>query len=141
MQRLCYVSRANFQPVDKNIALTNILTEARNFNAKHQIQGVLYFADGYFLQCLEGSDHNLELLMTRLQKDSRHQAIYIISNQPISTPIFNDWSMKFLSRQHRIKQFFQQQGYVSFCPERLDPTQLEQLCYLLCEVEAEHLVA
>ena len=141
MQRLCYVSQANFSLPQHGQYLIDILSEARDFNARHHIQGVLYFADGHFLQCLEGAPDALDSLVMRLQRDPRHHSMQIILNQPITAAMFSDWSMKFLSRQHRIKQFFQQHGHMCFCPELLNESQLTALFELLYELEAQKFVA
>lgn len=141
MQRLCYVSQANFSLPQHRQYLIDILSEARDFNARHHIQGVLYFADGHFLQCLEGAPDALDSLVMRLQRDPRHHSMQIIMNQPINGAIFAAWSMKFVSRHHRVKQFFQQQGHTIFCPELLNKSQLAQLLELLYQLEAQNLVA
>lgn len=141
MRRLCYVSQANFPLPQHHHHLTDILTEARDFNVRHHIQGVLYFADGRFLQCLEGLADDLERLVTRLQGDPRHHSMQMIMNQPINGAIFAAWSMKFVSRHHRVKQFFQQQGHTIFCPKLLNKSQLAQLLELLYQLEAQNLVA
>ena len=135
MQRLCYVSQANFQAVDRTQVLTDILTTARNFNAHHAIQGVLYFADNCFLQCLEAKEADLNALMKNIETDQRHSNVHIVLQQDIKTPIFGEWSMKFISRQHQVKLFFKDQGYNNFCPEKLTDQQLEQLIELLYQLE------
>ncbi len=54
MYQLCYAS-CSTSDNDKLLEdLRNILKEARDFNVDHEIRGVLYFADQYFFQCLEG---------------------------------------------------------------------------------------
>ena len=135
MQRLCYVSQANFQAAERTQVLADILTTARNFNAYHAIQGVLYFADDCFLQCLEAKEADLTALMQNIQNDQRHSNLHIVLHTNIDTPIFNDWSMKFVSRQHQVKRFFKDQGYSNFCPEKLSKPQLEQLIELLYQLE------
>ncbi len=53
-----------------------------------QLQGVLYYADGYFFQCLEGEDPVLELLVEKLRKDSRHREIMIYGLKAIDQNTF-----------------------------------------------------
>ena len=141
MQRLCYMSQANFSLSQEMSSLTAILTEARDFNARHHIHGVLYFADGCFLQCLEGSVTAIDLVMQRIGTDSRHQHLHIITQEEINTAIFTNWAMKFLSRQHRVKQFFNAHGYDTFCPEQLNALQLNELFSLFYQIEAQDLAA
>nr|WP_244926493.1 BLUF domain-containing protein [Acinetobacter terrestris] len=46
--QLCYTSKktSNDESILKD--LRDILTEARDFNTRHEIHGVLYYADDYF---------------------------------------------------------------------------------------------
>jgi predicted sulfurtransferase len=141
MQRLCYVSQANFSLPQDRQQLTDILSEARNFNAKNRIQGVLYFADGHFLQCLEGAPAALDGVMQKIRQDPRHQNVQIITMEENTTAIFNTWAMKFISRHHVIKLFFSELGYNSFCPQQLNRVQLNQLLHLMYQIEASDLVA
>lgn len=141
MQRLCYVSQATFKLPEQLQCLTDILTEARDFNARHHVQGVLYFADGYFLQCLEGESQAIELVLQRLTRDPRHQDLRIIATDMVEQAIFKHWSMKFVARHNQVKQFFQQHGYAQFYPHLLNPNQLNQLLHLLYQLEAPDLVA
>ena len=48
MHKFCYASESTSEKQHLLEDLTAILSEARNFNYKHQISGVLYFAQGYF---------------------------------------------------------------------------------------------
>ncbi len=46
--QLCYASTRNLQSEDLLQDLNDILTIARDFNSRHDICGVLYYADGSF---------------------------------------------------------------------------------------------
>ena len=75
--RLCYSS---IRPVDAGDLiedLNDILSKARDFNAKHQIYGVLYYANNSFFQCLEGEEEILNDLMQRIMQDPRHHEINV----------------------------------------------------------------
>ena len=141
MQTLCYISHATFEMPMQMQHLSDILTESRQFNARHDIHGVLYFADGQFLQCLEGQIEDVEQLMQRIRRDPRHQNINVIFQQPITQALFASWSMKFISRQHPIKQFFQSQHYGQFCPDKLSSEQLQALLSLMYQLDGDDLVA
>ena len=66
MIQLCYASRTTSPEYQILNDLRDILSEARNFNSKHAIHGVLYFADGYFFQCLEGDEVAVKHLFEKL---------------------------------------------------------------------------
>lgn len=141
MRTLCYVSQANFDLPTQMQHLSDILTEARQFNLRQHIYGVLYFADGTFLQCLEAKSEDLDQVMQRICRDPRHREIKIVFDHPISHAQFSNWSMKFIARHHPIKQFFQKHGFSHFCPEQLSAQQWQDLLHLLYELEADDLVA
>lgn len=89
MYQFCYASKSTSSKVDLLEDLTNILKEARDFNHRYQVTGVLYFADGYFFQCLEGECLTLKsLLLERLNKDPRHHDIKLFETKEIEYPSF-----------------------------------------------------
>ena len=99
----------------------------------------MYFADGYFLQCLEGDSHAVDLVWQRLQTDPRHQDLTLIALEPVEQAIFKHWPMKFVARHTQIKQFFQGYGYMQFCPHLLNASQLQELLHLLYQLEDQDL--
>ncbi len=130
MFQLCYASQANFQ-TEEFAVLTDILSEARQFNAAHNITGVLFFADGYFFQCLEGEEAQVRDLFARIALDSRHQQVQLLQVQEIVTPHFQDWAMKFVGRNSQVKQLFLSWDYMQFCPLQLSALQLDAFLQLL----------
>lgn len=116
MQQLCYASQSNSTKMNLLKDLTNIHTEARTFNLSKNINGVLYFADGYFFQCLEGSADSLELLIDKLYKDDRHHNIKLFETQDIEFRRFSDWSMKYISKRSEIQNFCKSMGFNEFRP-------------------------
>ncbi len=63
MKQICYISCATSLQPQLLADLRDILSEARNFNHQHNVQGVLYFADGEFFQCLQGQSVILNILI------------------------------------------------------------------------------
>ncbi|WP_287188715.1 BLUF domain-containing protein [Rhodovulum sp.] len=70
--------------------LEDILEEARSYNARHGITGVLLFAEGEgryrgsFMQLLEGDEAAIEALRKRIFSDPRHHTKERLKNLPIS---------------------------------------------------------
>ncbi len=116
MQQLCYVSQSKSKKADLVSDLTNILSEARNFNTLNQINGVLYFADGYFFQCLEGDSEKLKMLLKKLYKDPRHENIRLFEIKDIEVQKFSEWSMKYVSKRSDIQGLCQRMGFDEFKP-------------------------
>lgn len=105
--QVVYISRSTFETtnsqteIDPNVA--RILIKSRSNNRKNNLVGVLYFGDGCFFQCLEGEESAVDLLMAKLEKDSRHKDIKIVSRKKIDSVSFGDWSMKYVPLESEIK--------------------------------------
>lgn len=138
MYQFCYTSKSTSSKVDLLEDLTNILKEARDFNHRYQVTGVLYFADGYFFQCLEGECLTLKsLLLERLSKDPRHHDIKLFETKEIEYPSFPDWSMKYISKRSQIQQFCQDMGFNDFNPFAFQQHHVDALLEKLSLEQAE----
>lgn len=131
MYQFCYISESTS---DKSILLEdlrNILAEARDFNYRHQVSGALYFAEGYFFQCLEGDKEVLQSLLDKLKKDPRHTNIKLFEFKQIDEAIFADWSMKYISRRDEIHQCCQRMGFDAFKPYAFEQKHVDTLLEIL----------
>lgn len=91
--QLVYVSASRY---NMGIAeLDMLLNKARRNNRDHDITGMLLYADGSFLQVLEGDEHRVRALYEHIRRDSRHTRLYILHEAEISRRQFPDWSMGF----------------------------------------------
>lgn len=134
MQQICYASRSTSVHPQILIDLRDILSEARNFN-NNQVYGVLYYADGFFFQCLEGKTEILEHLLIKLKKDKRHHDIIFFNSKYIEKASFNDWSMKFVGRNSDVQHYLIEMGYSGFEPMNFTQSQVDQ--FVACLVESE----
>ena len=75
--------------------LLELLKHARVKNEEHGLTGMLLYRDGVYLQFLEGRRSDIDELLSRLEKDSRHQDIRIIQEGSLSERMFPDWSMAY----------------------------------------------
>jgi len=91
---LVYMSKASFRFTQND--LIDLLTQSRRDNLELKITGLLLYADGNFMQLLEGSRENVEGLMGRIKKDSRHHEVSVLEEGPIAERHFAQWSMAFL---------------------------------------------
>lgn len=137
LQQLCYMSRATSVQPHILQDLRDILSEARSFNFKHQINGVLYFSNGYFFQFLEGSKNKIDLLLLKLKKDQRHQDYVFYDDFKFETGQFKDWSMKYIGRNSSVNDYLLNQGFQSFEPFDLNQEQRLELLVMLSKAQNE----
>lgn len=73
--------------------LEHLLEQARSFNVKHHLTGILLYSDGCFVQLLEGPEREVRILYARIQQDARHTQVVTVSEGPGPGRRFADWSM------------------------------------------------
>ncbi|QKG58011.1 BLUF domain-containing protein [Hymenobacter sp. BRD128] len=112
--------------------LQQLLGQARAFNARHGLTGILLYGQDQFFQVLEGDQLTVHALYARIQQDPRHRDVTTLVDKAIAQRSFADWSMAY----HTLPpaQFIEFAGYVSptalaVAQEGLSPadTQLLQL--------------
>ena len=129
--RLVYVSKATFAPcseskhVDKR--MQDILVQARRNNRKSKIGGALFFADGYFFQCLEGRESAVYALLEKIKQDSRHEGLKISYCKTVQRRHFRDWTMKYVPIVDEIKEMMIARGYLSFTPIKFDESDINTI--------------
>ncbi len=93
MKRIVYSSAAKGQ-VDAQV-LAEILAVARVRNARRDITGMLLYRDGVFLQLLEGSKVEIDLVLDAIRRDPRHQRLTVLVDERLERRAFPSWSMGF----------------------------------------------
>ncbi len=89
--RCLYASRAA-NPVAAD-ALDVILKQSRTNNPRSGITGMLCFANGIFVQVLEGGREEVCTLLSSIYRDPRHSAVQILLFEEITERRFRDWAM------------------------------------------------
>ena len=136
--QLCYASTSTSEKTHLPLDLREVLNEAHHFNYVNNIHGVLYFADGYFFQCLEGEQVTTLELLDKIKQDPRHQQIYVFNPQHISQGHFKDWSMKFVRKNSLVSEFFQQHlQQAKFNPYLLNEGSIAALIPLLADIQMD----
>ncbi|SFR53215.1 BLUF domain-containing protein [Thiomicrospira sp. ALE5] len=95
MFELVYTSRASSMMTE--IELEELRNEAIYFNSMQQITGLLLYNNGIFLQLLEGEQHDIESLYSKIKQDFRHYDVRQIYSRPIEKRSFGKWSMRFFN--------------------------------------------
>jgi hypothetical protein len=89
LSRIIYTSRACCD--EQRIPL--LLQAARIANARSEITGALYLANGRFVQYLEGEESAVVALFERIRRDPRHADCCEADRRPISSRVYAGWSM------------------------------------------------
>src|ERR1700761_4282019 len=92
MEQLLYVS--NTSRDISSAALEDILKSAQRNNAQLDVTGMLLYADGGFLQVLEGETQTLDALYAKIAQDKRHWNTQVLLRHK-APRAFADWSMGF----------------------------------------------
>ena len=77
--------------------LEELLDHARRRNAAEGITGALVYADGIFLQILEGDKVRVQDLMANIRQDVRHESVIVLREGEIPAAIFGNWKMAYVS--------------------------------------------
>ena len=77
------------------VTLPPLLRKARLHNERTRLGGLLLYANGEFMQVLEGPEPALSQLYARIQADPRHYAVRTLAYGPIAERTFPDWRMAY----------------------------------------------
>jgi len=88
MLQLVYISSAKGAP-----DLGTILAKSRRNNGRDSITGLLYSDDVRFMQVLEGPEDKVEAAFARIQQDSRHRGLVVLSPRLVDAREFGSWEM------------------------------------------------
>ena len=93
--QIIYSSESTF-PM-KTEDLEELLERARARNSAQGISGALIYADGMFLQILEGEHDPVQALMAAILKDVRHENVLILREGTIPSAKFSRWDMAYIA--------------------------------------------
>ncbi len=77
--------------------LDDILKSARQRNEKYQVTGVLLYADGRFMQYLEGALADLHEVLEYVKSSKQHCELEFREALPVERRAYKNWSMAFVS--------------------------------------------
>ncbi|WP_295798997.1 BLUF domain-containing protein [Mucilaginibacter sp.] len=75
--------------------LEELLAISAKNNMRDNITGLLLYAEGNFIQLLEGEEKAVKESYDRISQDERHKGITPIANGVIEHRIFPEWAMGF----------------------------------------------
>ena len=93
MLQMLYVSGAS-RPLSTD-EIEEILAASRRNNLRDGITGLLLWADGVFIQILEGEAKTVRSVFQRIEADDRHKNVMVVLEQAAEKRLFTQWSMGF----------------------------------------------
>lgn len=93
MISLTYLSSA-VEPMSP-AELEDLLRQSRAANHAADLTGALLYADGSFVQTLEGPDAAVHATFGRILADPRHRGLFIVLDEQITERAFPEWTMGF----------------------------------------------
>ena len=81
--------------------LEEILVNARRSNGAKGITGALVYAEGLFLQILEGDRIRVDELMAKIRRDVRHETVIVLREGEIPSAMFGSWKMAYVGATPR----------------------------------------
>lgn len=93
MISLTYMSTA-VAPFDE-AALVELLAASRENNHAAGLTGMLLYAEGHFIQTLEGPAEAVDATYRRISADQRHRDHIVALRDQVEQRTFGDWSMGF----------------------------------------------
>ncbi len=131
--RLVYASEANINlgTTGINPEVSRILLKSKSNNAKRMIGGVLYYADGYFFQVLEGEEAIVSDLYKKISQDDRHSNVKVLIEGHIDKPQFSNWSMHFVAADSSIRQLLADHQFAAFKPFEIPVAVIEKMITVL----------
>ena len=91
----CLIYRSHASRAVHEVTLLPLLRKARQYNQQANLSGLLLYANGQFLQVLEGPEPALSDLYARIQGDPRHFNVRILTYGLVAERAFPDWCMAY----------------------------------------------
>lgn len=120
--QVIYTSSATRAMRDED--LRAILDTSVRQNAGDEVTGLLLYANGRFMQVVEGPSASIDALMARLERDPRHHTITVLSRTEVTQREFARWSMGF--RQLAPHDFIDHPQFMPFFSPGFDAGRLGQ---------------
>ncbi|WP_133273288.1 BLUF domain-containing protein [Hymenobacter radiodurans] len=122
LHRLVYQSTATLPMNDKE--LESLLKQARDWNAQHQLTGVLLYSEHSIMQVLEGPKDEVFYIFNKIKQDIRHRNVIKLADGEIQQRDFSQWSMGF--KVVAISDFEHLAGYLNINRTDFLPPSTEQ---------------
>ena len=95
MERLLYVSESKIKKADFETVVAGIVAKSVDWNTEHNLTGALIFTGTHFAQVLEGSQKDIDEVMSIITSDPRHGSIRVVDRSSITERQFPNWAMAY----------------------------------------------
>ena len=142
LRQLAYVSAA--VRLMRDSELLDILEVSRASNAPIGVTGMLMYAEGSFIQVLEGESAVVEKLLRKIRRDIRHRGFLILLDRVFPVCDFPDrdfegWSMGFQSvTKHELDQIAGFHNWSAAMPTRRKTAAAVRLIETFRRVSVRH---
>ena len=114
--QLVYISCITSTGLSSPSTLNDISEVAVERNKANNITGILCYANGYFFQCVEGSEQTLTNLKNSLLVDSRHKDLKILDFSLIAKRRFTNWSLRSITLERWMTKEPELKKFMPFSP-------------------------
>ena len=111
--------------------LNDIAEVAIERNQADNITGILCYGNGYFFQCVEGSEQALTNLKNRLLVDDRHKDLKILDFSAIAERRFVGWSLRSITLERWMMNEPKLKSFMPFKPHTWEVNSWQQFLDIL----------
>ena len=129
--QLVYISRITSTGLSSPSTLNDISETAVERNQIDNVTGILCYGNGYFLQCVEGSEQALTNLKNRLLVDDRHKELKILDFSEITKRRFAGWSLRSITLERWMTKEPELKKLMPFKPYEWDSNEWQKFLDVL----------
>lgn len=131
--QLIYLSHITATGLSNSSTLNDIAEVANKLNKIDDITGILCYGNGYFFQCVEGTEQALTNLKNRLLVDDRHKDLKIFDFSSIDERRFEGWSLRSITLERWMVNEPRLKTFMPFRPDSWEPNEWQQFLDILQE--------
>lgn len=129
--QLVYLSHITSTGLASASTLNDIAEVAIERNQADNITGILCYGNGYFFQCVEGSEQALTNLKNRLLVDDRHKDLKILDFSAIAERRFAGWSLRSITLERWMINEPKLKSFIPFKPHAWEVNGWQQFLDIL----------
>ena len=129
--QLVYLSHITSTGLASASTLNDIAEVAIERNQADNITGILCYGNGYFFQCVEGSEQALTNLKNRLLVDDRHKDLKILDFSAIAERRFAGWSLRSITLERWMMNEPKLKAFMPFKPNTWEANGWQQFLDIL----------
>ncbi|WP_201597004.1 BLUF domain-containing protein [Psychrobacter vallis] len=129
--QLVYLSHITSTGLSNASTLNDIAEISIKNNNIDNITGILCYGNGYFLQCVEGTEQVLTNLKNRLLVDERHKDLTILDFSVIAERRFSGWSLRSITLERWMVNEPKLKSFMPFKPDLWEADECQQFLDIL----------